>query len=135
MAHRLLALFCSLSALSLSSCFTDPPICSPIGKRIRDQSVRGVIYGDVGAKAEVKSCPGIRLPLVFVGTEPTDYQRLKLISQRRHSAVSFSGLGDGYIVKDGAPDRYSLLLVALTDIREAPNTAKNRNVGISGHGS
>lgn len=94
-----------------------------IGKRIHEQPIRGIIFGSVGAKAEVGICPGVRLPVAFIGGEPDEYQRLKRIAEQREDVLGFDAMADGYIVSDG-PGQYAILLVTLEKVREDPSVAK-----------
>ena len=85
--------------------------------------MHGIIFGSVGAKAEVGVCPNVRLPLAFIGEKPEEYRRLELLAEEREDVLGFDANGDGYIVTDG-PGRYVLLLITLDKVREDPSVAK-----------
>jgi hypothetical protein len=85
--------------------------------------LRGIIFGEVGAKAEVAVCPGMQLPFAFVGDEPEDFKRLKRLAKAREDVLGFNARGDGYIVTDG-PGEYALLLISLDKVREDPSVAQ-----------
>ena len=99
------------------------PSCSVIGKRIHEQPLRGIIFGSVGAKAEVGICHGVRLPFAFIGGEPEAYHRMKRLAEQRDDVLGFDAMADGYIVTDG-PGKYALLLLTLERVREDPSVAK-----------
>jgi hypothetical protein len=106
------------------------PSCPSVGQRIGEQAVHGVIYGSVGAKAEVPACPHMELPFAFVGTKPDDYARLKELAEQRQDVLGFNAVGDGYIVTDG-PGEYVLVLITLDDVREDPSVAKRARAATS----
>lgn len=126
----------SLFGLCIASCSADKPVpkalCARVGQRIGEQPFRGVIYGDVGHKAYVKACPGVKLSFAFIGPEPTDYRTLEQLADKREDVLGFSALADGYIVTDGSGE-YSLLLLTLSDIREDPSVAKATRAATAFH--
>ena len=117
----------SVCSLCLASCSADKPsaeaVCPSVGQRIGEQPLRGIIYANIATKALVKACPGVELPLAFIGSEPADYQRLKQLAESRGGVVGFKALGDGYIVTDG-PGQYVLLVMTLSHFREDPSVAQ-----------
>ncbi|WP_308514401.1 hypothetical protein [Sphingomonas flavescens] len=102
------------------------PACSLVGQRIREEHLRGIIFGEVGAKAEVAVCPSLRLPFAFVGDAPKVYKRLERLAAEREDVVGFNARGEGYIVTDG-PSRYTLLLTSIDKIVEDPSVAERVN--------
>src|SRR5689334_24872871 len=85
--------------------------------------MRGIIFGSVGAKAELGACSHMRLPFAFIGEEPAEYTQLKELAEQREDVLGFNAVGDGYIVIDG-PGEYALLLITLDKIREDRSVAK-----------
>ncbi len=127
MRGLLRTLWCLLGGASLISCGSNPGpakvLCPSVGQRLQEQPVRGIIYGSVGAKAEVSACPGVQLGFAFIGDEPAEYRRLEKLAEQREDVLGFDAVGDGYIVTDG-PGRYVLLLITLNKVREDPSVAK-----------
>jgi hypothetical protein len=91
----------------------------PLGKRTGEQPLSGVIYGSVGAKVELKACPGVRLAFAFIGGEPAGYQTLKQLAVRKEQALGFKAFADGYIVQQ-FPGEYSLVIISLDRVAEDP---------------
>ena len=109
----------STLGLCLTSCFAEKRPCTTVGRRIGERPISGIIYGLVARIAYVDVCPGVKLRFSFIGPEPADFTRLKQSAQERGYPVRFRALGDGYIVVDD-PNRFSLLLVTLSNIQEDP---------------
>lgn len=89
--------------------------CKPIGARVNQVPVQGSIYGSVGTRVRIPLCPGIKMPLEFIGPGDTNYLALKRKASREMRELQFTGIGSGYIVKDGGT--YVFIAITLENLR------------------
>ena len=96
-----------------------------LGIHLYDQKISGFIYGELGAKVRIDSCPGSDISFVFIkNSQPESYTKLNKISSSQERVVGFSAIGNGYIVLE---DKYrkTFLVVGLDSIEERPDLVKD----------
>ena len=89
--------------------------CAIVGKRLTEIKLQGAIYGPVGAKVRIESCPKLKIPFVFIGEEPESYSRLRELAEKKEDVVTFHGVADAFVVTEGRDD-YILVIGYLHEV-------------------
>lgn len=117
--------------VALASCSSEPNkpanrTCAHLGQRLGETPIKGFIFGSVGAKALIPACPGVEVPIAFIGEEPSDYKQLVVAASQREQVVAFDAVADGFVVqeRDGDP---VLILMTLGQLREDPAATARAN--------
>ncbi len=113
-----------------TSCTSEPPElaksqCSRVGQRLGETPVKGFIFGELGTKVLLNSCPGVQVPITFIGDAPPEFMKLVSVAVQREDVVGFEAVANGFVVQERDRDPV-LILTSLDKLREAPSIVAAR---------